>query len=141
MFPAIYRRAWNRFVEVSDRLPLKAGAVLLALGVLLSGVGGACLDDTLFGVDDCRSAGTVLLCIGPSAFAFGFFLVVLACDWTWPGENTTGLSGQLSASKTSGRSKDTQSAPPPAPLRPGTAVSTQLASPGLLVVIRRPCYF
>ena len=61
---------------------MKLGVVLFNIG-WTTGVGGACLDDTLPFVEDCRDVvGAVMHC--PSAFVFGVWFIVMAVTGRGP---------------------------------------------------------
>eukprot|EP01052_Picozoa_sp_SAG31_P004786 SAG31_NODE_202_length_20512_cov_62.659237_11_plen_3224_part_00 len=82
-FDTFFDNRWKRFVAVSRQPTLWIGIILFAISAVLVGFGGACADDTLIGVDDCQSAGTVLLSTGLPGMFFGFFFIVLAHVWEW----------------------------------------------------------
>ena len=96
-FEPFFEKRWGRFMEVKRQPSLILGCLFLAVGSVLVGVGGACVDDTLVGVANCQSAGTVLLSIGLPAIFFGFFLMVFAYVWAWGKPAVVGIGGDTSS--------------------------------------------
>jgi hypothetical protein len=58
------------------------GVIVVSVGIVLSGIGGACLNDTFGGIDDCRVLGLILTLTGVPFIFIGLTMGTFAMIWT-----------------------------------------------------------
>jgi hypothetical protein len=126
----MYAKIWRRTRATWSHSWIKVGIILMALGVIASGFGGSCLDNTLFWVVNCPrdhlGVGVTLVSLGPSMFVFGLFAAAMVIDWRW--EDVGDLSAAAGADEAQTGDEDL-ALPPVPPRRPDPADALQEPEP------------